>query len=121
MFSPSLDTRFSNSCLSSNFHILPSGSAGGQIVASGTPEQIAASPASHTGHYLSPHPRNRSHPTEVVRNPSPDAVTLSYPEPVEGEPKDPDAPRITSAYRTLFGASVLLRHRPRTAIQIELC
>src|ERR1017187_4432184 len=30
------------------------GSAGGQIVAIGTPEQIAANPASHTGHYLAP-------------------------------------------------------------------
>ena len=30
------------------------GSAGGQIVATGTPEQIAANPASHTGHYLAP-------------------------------------------------------------------
>jgi excinuclease ABC subunit A len=29
------------------------GSAGGQIVAQGTPEQIAANPASHTGRYLS--------------------------------------------------------------------
>jgi excinuclease ABC subunit A len=28
------------------------GSAGGQIVATGTPEEIAANPASHTGHYL---------------------------------------------------------------------
>jgi excinuclease ABC subunit A len=28
------------------------GSAGGEIVATGTPEQIAANPASHTGHYL---------------------------------------------------------------------
>jgi excinuclease ABC subunit A len=30
------------------------GSAGGQIVATGTPEQIAANPASYTGHYLAP-------------------------------------------------------------------
>ncbi len=30
------------------------GSGGGQIVASGTPEQIAATPASHTGHWLAP-------------------------------------------------------------------
>jgi excinuclease ABC subunit A len=30
------------------------GNAGGQIVAVGTPEEIAANPASHTGHYLSP-------------------------------------------------------------------
>jgi excinuclease ABC subunit A len=30
------------------------GSAGGEIVAIGTPEQIAANPASHTGHYLAP-------------------------------------------------------------------
>ncbi|HEY6227840.1 MAG TPA: hypothetical protein VI282_12025, partial [Verrucomicrobiae bacterium] len=28
------------------------GKAGGQIVAQGTPEQIAAAPASHTGRYL---------------------------------------------------------------------
>ena len=28
------------------------GNAGGEIVATGTPEQIAANPASHTGHYL---------------------------------------------------------------------
>jgi len=30
------------------------GSAGGQIVATGTPEEIAANPRSHTGHYLAP-------------------------------------------------------------------
>ena len=30
------------------------GNAGGQIVATGTPEQIAANPGSHTGHYLRP-------------------------------------------------------------------
>ncbi|GGA60625.1 UvrABC system protein A [Edaphobacter acidisoli] len=30
------------------------GSAGGQIVAIGTPEEIAANPASHTGHWLAP-------------------------------------------------------------------
>jgi len=30
------------------------GNAGGEIVAIGTPEQIAATPASHTGHYLAP-------------------------------------------------------------------
>jgi excinuclease ABC subunit A len=30
------------------------GNAGGQIVATGTPEEIAANPASHTGHYLAP-------------------------------------------------------------------
>jgi excinuclease ABC subunit A len=30
------------------------GSAGGQIVATGTPEAIAANPRSHTGHYLAP-------------------------------------------------------------------
>ena len=30
------------------------GSAGGQIVATGTPEEIAANPASHTGHWLAP-------------------------------------------------------------------
>jgi excinuclease ABC subunit A len=30
------------------------GSAGGEIVAAGTPEQIAANPCSHTGHYLRP-------------------------------------------------------------------
>ena len=30
------------------------GSAGGEIVATGTPEQIAANPRSHTGHYLAP-------------------------------------------------------------------
>jgi excinuclease ABC subunit A len=30
------------------------GSGGGQIVATGTPEEIAASPASHTGHWLAP-------------------------------------------------------------------
>ena len=30
------------------------GDGGGQIVAQGTPEQIAATPASHTGHYLAP-------------------------------------------------------------------
>ena len=30
------------------------GNAGGQIVATGTPEEIAANPRSHTGHYLAP-------------------------------------------------------------------
>jgi len=30
------------------------GAGGGQIIASGTPEQVAANPASHTGHYLAP-------------------------------------------------------------------
>ena len=30
------------------------GSAGGQVVATGTPEEIAANPTSHTGHYLAP-------------------------------------------------------------------
>ena len=30
------------------------GSGGGQIVAIGTPEEIAANPASHTGHWLAP-------------------------------------------------------------------
>jgi excinuclease ABC subunit A len=30
------------------------GSGGGRIVAEGTPEQIAANPASHTGHWLAP-------------------------------------------------------------------
>jgi excinuclease ABC subunit A len=30
------------------------GSAGGRIVATGTPEEIAANPASHTGHWLAP-------------------------------------------------------------------
>jgi excinuclease ABC subunit A len=30
------------------------GNGGGQIVAVGTPEEIAASPASHTGHWLAP-------------------------------------------------------------------
>jgi len=30
------------------------GSGGGEIIATGTPEQVAANPASHTGHYLKP-------------------------------------------------------------------
>ena len=30
------------------------GSAGGEVVAIGTPEEIAANPRSHTGHYLAP-------------------------------------------------------------------
>jgi len=30
------------------------GGGGGRIIASGTPEQVAANPASHTGHYLGP-------------------------------------------------------------------
>jgi excinuclease ABC subunit A len=30
------------------------GSAGGEVVAVGTPEEIAANPASHTGFYLRP-------------------------------------------------------------------
>ena len=28
------------------------GAGGGTVVAQGTPEQVAANPASHTGHYL---------------------------------------------------------------------
>ena len=31
------------------------GDGGGQIVAAGTPEQIAANAASHTGRFLAPH------------------------------------------------------------------
>jgi excinuclease ABC subunit A len=31
-----------------------SGSGGGQIVATGTPKEIAANPRSHTGHWLAP-------------------------------------------------------------------
>ena len=31
------------------------GSGGGQVVATGTPEEVAANPASHTGQYLRPH------------------------------------------------------------------
>jgi excinuclease ABC subunit A len=38
------------------------GDAGGQVVATGTPEQIAAHPASHTGHHLRP----ILHPTAAV-------------------------------------------------------
>ena len=30
------------------------GSRGGQIIATGTPEQVAAEPASHTGRFLGP-------------------------------------------------------------------
>jgi excinuclease ABC subunit A len=30
------------------------GAGGGQIIASGTPEEVAANPASHTGRYLAP-------------------------------------------------------------------
>ena len=30
------------------------GSGGGQIIAEGTPEEVAANPASHTGRYLKP-------------------------------------------------------------------
>ena len=30
------------------------GAGGGQIIATGTPEQVAANPVSHTGHYLAP-------------------------------------------------------------------
>jgi len=30
------------------------GEGGGQVVASGTPEQVAAQPGSHTGQYLAP-------------------------------------------------------------------
>ena len=31
------------------------GSGGGQVVATGTPEDVAANPASHTGRYLRPY------------------------------------------------------------------
>ena len=30
------------------------GSKGGMIIATGTPEEVAANPASHTGHFLKP-------------------------------------------------------------------
>ena len=30
------------------------GAGGGQVVATGTPEEVAANPASHTGRYLEP-------------------------------------------------------------------
>ena len=30
------------------------GDGGGKVVATGTPEEIAANPASHTGHWLKP-------------------------------------------------------------------
>ena len=38
------------------------GSGGGQVVAVGTPEEIAASPASHTGHWLAPVLKSSPHP-----------------------------------------------------------
>jgi excinuclease ABC subunit A len=42
------------------------GSAGGQIVAAGTPEQVAASPASHTGRYLRQQGHLRDAPAAVA-------------------------------------------------------
>ncbi len=41
------------------------GDAGGQVVAFGTPEEIAANPASHTGHWLAPVLHATSQPVEV--------------------------------------------------------
>ena len=41
------------------------GDAGGQVVAQGTPEEIAANPASHTGHWLAPVLQAAPHPHEV--------------------------------------------------------
>ncbi|MEG0973951.1 MAG: hypothetical protein RSF42_04500, partial [Comamonas sp.] len=35
------------------------GAGGGQVVAQGTPEQVAANPASYTGHYLVPYLKRR--------------------------------------------------------------
>ena len=35
------------------------GAGGGQVVAQGTPEDVAANPASHTGHYLQPYLKGR--------------------------------------------------------------
>jgi excinuclease ABC subunit A len=42
------------------------GGGGGQLVAEGTPEQIAASPASHTGHYLAPYLRRTAQQARKV-------------------------------------------------------
>ncbi len=41
------------------------GDAGGQVVAVGTPEEIAANPASHTGHWLAPVLHTTPQPDEV--------------------------------------------------------
>ncbi|MES1153124.1 MAG: hypothetical protein ABUL54_14575, partial [Dongia sp.] len=36
------------------------GDKGGKIVAAGTPEQVAQTPGSYTGHYLAPHLTQRA-------------------------------------------------------------
>ncbi len=61
------------------------GSGGGQIVAVGTPEEIAANPASHTGHWLAPVL------TSTRPNPSPNSSPPHNP--------SPPAARITPAHK----------------------
>ena len=41
------------------------GSGGGQVVATGTPEDVAANPASHTGRYLRPYLEAASAPAQA--------------------------------------------------------
>jgi hypothetical protein len=43
------------------------GDKGGQLVAAGTPEEIAAVPDSHTGRYLRPHLERAGPPLPVTR------------------------------------------------------
>ena len=47
------------------------GDKGGEIVAEGTPEQVAKEPRSYTGHYLAP--LLKGHTPEVVSEPKPKA------------------------------------------------
>ncbi|WP_425507912.1 excinuclease ABC subunit UvrA [Thermomonas paludicola] len=44
------------------------GHRGGQIIAVGTPEQVAANPASHTGHFLAPLLEKKSAPSASTRS-----------------------------------------------------
>ena len=67
------------------------GSAGGQIVATGTPEEIAANPASHTGH-TSPLPRPRL--THIIR--------CRHPDRSEAQWRDPPAFRLCLSYCLSF-------------------
>ncbi|MDR3002913.1 MAG: ATP-binding cassette domain-containing protein, partial [Acidovorax sp.] len=43
------------------------GAGGGQVVATGTPEQVAANPASHTGRYLAPYLQVDTAPAKTVK------------------------------------------------------
>jgi excinuclease ABC subunit A len=43
------------------------GAGGGQVVATGTPEQVVANPASHTGRYLQPYLKAQAAQEKTVK------------------------------------------------------